>query len=165
MKSAAILFFILVFAMPLALAQTMAPSPPKASSMAPSPARASSETLQLQMLTKKIEEQNAKIDILSQQILKLEQQLTHVRPGIMIGEAESTSTTPATAVTPIPRAANGITTHTVARGETLTSIAKLYGISIGELQRFNRIEDPLKLRAGQTLMIPPASTTGSPSGE
>ena len=117
------------------------------------------------MLTKKIEEQNAKIDVLSQQILKLEQQITHMRPGVMIGEPESTSATPATVTTPIPRATNGITTHTVARGETLTSIAKLYGISIGELQRFNRIEDPLKLRAGQTLMIPPASAASSTPGE
>ena len=136
-----------------------------AQTMAPTPNQAISQAAQLQELTKKIEEQNAKIDILSQQILKLEQQLTHMRPGIMIGEAESSSATPATAATPIPRAINGITTHTVARGETLTSIAKLYGISIGELQRFNRIEDPLKLRAGQTLMIPPASTTGSSPGE
>src|SRR5438034_11556590 len=125
MKSVTILFFGLVFAMPFALAQTMAPSPPKASAVAPSPAKSSSETLQLQALTKKIEEQNAKIDILSQQILKLEQQLTHMRPGIMIGEAESTSATPATATMPIARASSGITTHTVARGETLTSIAKL----------------------------------------
>src|SRR5436309_1368687 len=141
MKSAAIFLFTFLFGSSFVSAQTFASSPTKASS----------ETLQLQMLTKKIEEQNAKIDILSQQILKFEQQLTHMRPGIMIGEAESSSATPATAATPIPRAINGITTHTVARGETLTSIAKLYGISIGELQRFNRIEDPLKLRAGQTL--------------
>lgn len=139
----------------------MAPSPTKA----PNPVKPSSETLQLQMLTKKIEEQNAKIDILSQQILKLEQQLTHTRPGIMIGEAESSSTTTAPAATPIPRATNGIMSHTVARGETLTSIAKLYGVSIGELQRFNRIDDPLKLRAGQTIMIPPASTSSPTSGE
>src|SRR2546421_10370352 len=154
MKSAAIFLFTFLFGSSFVSAQTFASSP----------AKGSSETLQLQALTKKIEEQNAKIDILSQQILKLEQQLTHMRPGIMIGEAES-SAAPATAATPIPRATNGITSHTVARGETLTSIAKLYGITIGELQRFNRIDDPLKLRAGQTLMIPPASTTGSSPGE
>ena len=155
MKSAAIFLFTFLFGSSFVSAQTFASSP----------AKGSSETLQLQALTKKIEEQNAKIDILSQQILKLEQQLTHMRPGIMIGEAESTSATPGTATTPIARATSGITTHTVARGETLTSIAKLYGVSIGELQRFNRIDDPLKLRAGQTIMIPPPSTSSPASGE
>lgn len=124
----------------------------------------SAEILQLQMLTKKIEEQNAKIDILSQQILKLEQQLAHTRPGIMIGEAEKAPAPAAPAQTPVTRLP-GITTHTVARGETLTSIAKLYGVTIGELQRFNRIDDPLKLRAGQSLMIPPASSPSASPGE
>ena len=42
---------------------------------------------QLEALTKKIDEQNTKIDALSQQILKLEQQLSTIRPGIMIGES------------------------------------------------------------------------------
>jgi LysM repeat protein len=147
MKSAAIYLSMFVIAALFASAQTFTSAPAK-----------SSETAQLQALTKKIEEQNAKIDILSQQILKLEQQISHMRPGIMIGESEASPTKPAVTATPAPRAANGITTHTVARGETLTSIAKLYGIGVGELQRFNHIEDPLKLRAGQTLMIPPSPT-------
>jgi LysM repeat protein len=123
----------------------------------PSTKPSSPETLQLQILTKKIDDQNAKIDILSQQILKLEQQISRTRPGIMIGEPEGTSATPAPSVTPMPRPAGG-TTHTVERGETLTSIGKLYGVSPGELQRYNHIEDPLKLRAGQTIMIPPSAT-------
>ncbi len=155
MKTVAI--FVSLFILTASVtAQTVVSTPAKVSS---------SETLQLQALTKKIEEQNAKIDILSQQILKLEQQISHMRPGVMIGEAESTAATPATVATPIARATNGIMNHTVARGETLTSIAKMYGVSIGELQRFNRIDDPLKLRAGQTIMIPPASTPASSPGE
>jgi LysM repeat protein len=121
----------------------------------------SPETLQLQVLTKD-RGANAKIDILSQQILKLEQQITHARPGIMIGEAEPSRTKPAASVTPIPRPA-GATTHTVERGETLTSIGKLYGVSATELQQFNHIEDPLKLRAGQTIIIPPSPTPAAPS--
>src|SRR6266513_6340062 len=121
MKTVAI--FVSLFILTASVtAQTVVSTPAKVSS---------SETLQLQALTKKIEEQNAKIDILSQQILKLEQQISHMRPRVMIGEAESTSATPATVATPIARASSGITTHTVARGETLTSIAKLYGVSIG----------------------------------
>ena len=45
------------------------------------------QSAQLEALAKKIDEQNAKIDALSQEILKLEQQLSHARPGVMIGEA------------------------------------------------------------------------------
>ena len=44
----------------------------------------SAESAQLEALAKKIDEQNAKIDALSQEILKLEQQLSHARPGVMI---------------------------------------------------------------------------------
>lgn len=126
-------------------------------SASPSPQTSSPELLQLQTLTKKIDEQNAKIDILSQQILKLEQQILHARPGIMIGQSESASATPASSAAPMPRPTGG-TAHTVERGETLTSIGKLYGVSPSELQRYNHIEDPLKLRAGQTIMIPASPT-------
>jgi hypothetical protein len=41
---------------------------------------------QLEVLTKKIDEQNMKIDALSQQILKLEQQIAARPPGVVIGE-------------------------------------------------------------------------------
>ena len=126
-------------------------------SASPSPQTSSPELLQVQTLTKKIDEQNAKIDILSQQILKLEQQISHERPGIMIGQPESASATPAASAAPMPRPTGGAA-HTVERGETLTSIGKLYGVSPSELQRYNHIEDPLKLRAGQTIMIPASPT-------
>ena len=128
--------------------------------------KTSSETLQLQLLTKKIDEQNAKIDILSQQILKLEQQISNARPGMMIGEPEGASASPAPPATPMPRPTGG-TAHTVERGETLTSIGKAYGVSAGELQRYNHIDDPMKLRAGQMIMIPPSptpATSASPGG-
>src|SRR5438132_3875678 len=98
---------------------------------APTPNPAASQTAQLQELTKKIEEQNAKIDMLSQQILKLQQQIGTQRPGVMIGEgASSTSTSAASTSTTAPtessaKAASG-DSHVVARGETLTSIAKMH---------------------------------------
>src|ERR1700693_6132223 len=47
-------------------AQTFAPTPKRAATQTPPP-----ETAEIQALTKKIDEQNAKIDMLSQQILKL----------------------------------------------------------------------------------------------
>src|SRR3954462_13229006 len=95
-------------------------APAGAQTFARSPAPAS-DAAQLEMLVKKIDEQNAKIDTLSQQILRLEQQITSMRPGVMVGEATpaptaapaSSSATDASA-----RTANG-NAHTVARGETL----------------------------------------------
>ena len=130
--------------------------------MAPTPNQAVSQTAQLQELTRKIEEQNAKIDMLSQEILKLQLEVTGHRPGVIIGEAPSAnSASAATTSTSTPAAetstksANG-NSHTVARGETLTSIAKMHGISVTELQKYNHIDNPLKLQAGQTLQIPPS---------
>lgn len=114
-------------------------------------------------MEKKIDQQNAKIDALSQEILKLEQQLSHVRPGVMIGEG---APSPATAGAPASATAHpAITgnTHTVARGETLTSIAKLYKVTVDDLQNANHIEDGRKLQAGQTIIIPTPSPAGSSS--
>src|SRR6266849_2194618 len=131
---------------------------------APTPAQtpaASSDAAQLEALAKKIDAQNAKIDTLSQQILKLEQQIAHIRPGVMIGEGAPSPATGATSAEP-PRPANG-NTHTVTRGETLTSIAKMYKVGVEELQKFNQIEDGRKLQAGQTIMIPPPSPAPTPS--
>jgi LysM repeat protein len=136
-----------------------------AQSLAPTPANMSSEAMQLQMLSKKIDEQNAKIDMLSQQILKLQLELANQRPGVMIGE-----TTPTTSASPPaaaqssspPKNGNG-NTHTVARGETLTSIAKMHGVSVGDLQKYNHIDNPLKLQAGQTLLIPTPTPPATPS--
>ena len=125
----------------------------------------------LEALSKKIDEQNAKIDTLSQQILKLEQQIAKVRPGVMIGETPSPSPA-ATSVTvetskPAPTQQSG-NSHVVAKGETLTSIAKMHKVTVEELQKFNHIENDRKLQIGQTIMIPPAASSpaasSSPNG-
>lgn len=117
---------------------------------------------QLQALSKKIDEQNTKIDLLSQQILKLEQQLTNARPGIMIGETTPSAAASAPAIETSTRAP-GINTHVVARGETLTSIAKMHSVTVSELQKANHIENDRKLQIGQTLTIPASSSASSPS--
>jgi LysM repeat protein len=135
--------------------------------MAESPAPNPDE--KLEAISRKLEEQSRKIDLLSQEILKLEQQLANSRPGVMIGEGApnySPTATPAAADSAHP--GNG-TSHLVARGETLTSIAKMYNVSVIELQKFNHIENDRKLQIGQTLAIPgqgassSASPTASPS--
>ena len=121
----------------------------------------------LEALSKKIDEQNAKIDTLSQQILKLEQQLAKTRPGVMIGETPSpapASSATADASKPAPTQQSG-NSHVVAKGETLTSIAKMHKVTVEELQKFNHIENDRKLQIGQTIMIPPAASSpgASPS--
>jgi len=123
----------------------------------------STESAQLEALAKKIDEQNAKIDALSQEVLKLEQQLSHARPGVIIGEAA-----PAPATAAGASASHSLVegnTHIVARGETLTSIAKMYKVTVDDLQKANHIEDGRKLQAGQNITIPTASpaASGSPS--
>lgn len=51
--------------------------------------------------------------------------------------------------------------HTVAKGETLTSIAKHYNVSIADLHKANKVVDDRKLQIGQVLQIPikPAEPT------
>jgi len=118
-------------------------------------------TALLETLSKKIDEQNAKIDALSQQILKLEQQVSAIKPGVMIGENPTPAPPPATTTTadaPKPQSGNS---HVVAKGETLTSIAKMHKVSVEELQKFNHIENDRKLQIGQTIMIPTPSTVPS----
>jgi LysM repeat protein len=163
MKSRVLMLAAILAVSASARAQTFAPTQIK-------PKASSAPTMDLQTLAKKIDEQNAKIDMLSQQIFKLEQALaTASRPGVMIGEGASTTTTPATTpVAETSRTSSNGNSHIVARGETLTSIAKTYGVSVSDLQKLNHIDNPLKLQAGQTILIPisptPAPSTSS-SGE
>ena len=46
--------------------------------------------------------------------------------------------------------------HVVAKGETLTSIAKHYNISIADLKNANKIDNERKLQIGQILSVPAA---------
>src|ERR1051325_6728756 len=95
MKLAAVLLTAVWPGVVTAFAQTPAPDSAK-------PADAA----QVEALAKKIDEQNVKIDALSQEILKLEQQISHIRPGVMIGES-----TPAP---PMPGVTLGSPLHSAA---------------------------------------------------
>jgi LysM repeat protein len=140
------------------LAQTFASTPAKPT-----------EASQLQALAKKIDEQNAKIDTLSQQILQLEREIAKMRPGVMIGEATPAATRKSAAAgAAVQSRPAGSDEYIVGRGETLTSIARAHNVSVGELQNYNHIENPAKLQAGQTILIPPSPTpapSASSSGE
>jgi LysM repeat protein len=127
----------------------------------PSPAAGtSSETAELLSLSKKIDQQNTKIDLLSQQILHLRQEIEHSKATSLGSPIPSATDAAAAAAV----ATAGGATHVVARGETLTSIAKMHKVGIDELQKFNHIENDRKLQIGQTLLIPGAqSAAPSPS--
>ncbi len=115
-------------------------------------------------LRKAIEHQSAQIEALSQQVAKLTQLLEKHPPGGVIAPGDSsapgrspspteTSDVPkATAVPSAPPPSGP--THVVAKGETLTSIAKLYKVSVADLQKSNKIENERTLQIGQTLTIP-----------
>ena len=117
------------------------------------------EAAQIFNLSRKIEQQNAKIDLLSQQILRLQQEIEHPAVGASATAPRSTeSSIPTASAVPNGR------THVVAKGETLTSIAKMHKVTIGELQKLNHIEDDRKLQIGQTLILPgPSNSMVSPS--
>jgi LysM repeat protein len=108
----------------------------------------------LEALTKKIDEQNTKIDALSQQILKLEQQISSIRPGVIVGEPTPSASGTAATAPASPAAGGSGNAHVVTKGETLTSIAKANKVGVSELQKFNRIENDRALQIGQTIMIP-----------
>src|SRR5437868_14658660 len=75
-----------------------------------------SPSSQIEALTKKLDEINAKIDALSQQILKIEQQTSH--PVVMVGEATPSGPPVASGASSASSAGGPKTrnTHVVAKG-------------------------------------------------
>ena len=75
------------------------------------------------------------------------------RPTTTVARATTTTTTP-----PV--------TYAVKQGDTLSAIAKRYGISVASVAAVNKITDPDKLTAGQIITIPPPpppTTTTAPT--
>ena len=56
----------------------------------------------------------------------------------------------------------GTTTYTVQRGDTLSSIARRFGMTVIELMRLNSISNPNLIRVGQTLTVR-ATATATPA--
>jgi len=73
--------------------------------------------------------------------------------------AATLETRPALASTPDARH------HTVEKGETLSSIATHYKVTVSALERVNHITDERKLQIGQKLLIPSSDASAQPSLE
>src|SRR5262249_24130264 len=99
----------------------------------PAPHQAESgDSAQFEVLAKKIDEQNAKIDALSQEILKLEQQLSRIRPGVMVGEAAPAPATAATRTTATYSGTARPTTQPVAGGKPHPPNEKMYRVTVDD---------------------------------
>jgi LysM repeat protein len=125
------------------------------------------QAVNLDPLKEAIEKQGRQIEALTQQIAELNRRLAapkEATPGEPAPPPPPDITPPPAAAEipkaePVPQSA-GIK-HTVAKGETLTSIAKRYNIPLAELEKANKIENDRKLQIGQVLNLP-ATTTKTP---
>ena len=75
---------------------------------------------------------------------------------------EATTPTPAQKATPKPQPK--ATTHTLKSGDTLSGLAKKYGVSVAEIKKANGMTSD-NLRAGQTIKIPAKSGYKSSSAK
>jgi LysM repeat protein len=87
------------------------------------------------------------------------------QPSKTVGDADAAVSAPAHD-TEVPKAeAVAGVRHTVAKGETLTSIAKQYNIPLADLQKANKDVNDRKLQIGQTLIIPATKIPETKSSE
>ncbi len=138
-------------------------------------------TQELKNLEQVVQEQSKRIDSLTQQVAKLRLYLETRNEVASVSSApapaaapeeppkqaasptvETPSEAPKGEAIPKAEALAGGTKHVVAKGETLTSIAKHYNISIADLKNANKIENERKLQIGQILTIPAAKTPDTP---
>lgn len=72
---------------------------------------------------------------------------------------------PETPQPPRPQPPGDHIIHTIVRGDTLTAIAKRYGITLRQLIEVNQIENPNLIRVGQRLIIPGGGHPPEPEPE
>jgi LysM repeat protein len=144
MDAKRIILALLMIAMPLSAGLGQDKATP-----APQTAKNDIEALKAQL-----KEHEERINKLSQEIAKLNEALSKQK-------STATPSSPDTAGVDNPTPAD-TKTHIVAKGETLSAIAKAYGVSVQDIEQLNKIEDAKKLQAGQTIKIP-QTATGSPS--
>jgi LysM repeat protein len=118
-----------------------------------------------------LEQQTRQLDVLAQEIARLNLLLEGKTPtalGLAPSPAEpappipahpeaDTASPKALPVEPTATAAPAGPVHVVAKGETLTAIAKRYKLTVPDLLKVNKISDVRKLQIGQTLALPPGA--------
>ncbi len=62
----------------------------------------------------------------------------------------------------ITKKKEGKNTHVVAKGDTLKSLSRRYGVSVDEIMEANHLTNPKQLKVKMVLNIPPKHTTSSP---
>ncbi len=112
-----------------------------------------------------LEQQSKQIETLTEQVAILTHMLKE-RQGMATGSLPSPaamdmppeSSSPGGPLAerrmPVRPAAPARQSHTVIKGESFSSIAEKYGISVNELLKLNPMSDPRKLQIGQTLRLP-----------
>ena len=82
-----------------------------------------------------------------------------IRPGLslVIPEQKNSSTVTITPVAPVP---DGAITHTVKKGENLTRISAIYGVTVTVIMRWNNLADAGN-RIGQALIVSDSSGSGT----
>ncbi len=148
----------------------------------------SPELQELKELRQLVEAQNKQIEALAAQVGKLTRavegqkgpeaaaapapttSIEPAKPGTESASAEDAPKTEAAAKTdataktdaaPKAELTAGGLKHVVAKGETLTSIAKHYNIAVADLKNANKIENERKLQIGQILAVPTSKTSDS----
>jgi LysM repeat protein len=83
-----------------------------------------------------------------------------IRPGqsLVIPEQKNSSTVTITPVAPVP---DGAITHTVKKGENLTRISAIYGVTVKDIMRWNNLADAGRIRIGQALIVSDSSGSGT----
>lgn len=74
--------------------------------------------------------------------------------GLPTLETPEVQQVPAESVLNLPNESNSATYHTVQAGETLSNIAKRYGVSTDKLRSANGLDSSAKLKTQQLLYIP-----------
>jgi len=88
------------------------------------------------------------------------------RPMSVEDAAAAASPTPAVtvtpAVTPAPVVADGTKTYVVGKGDSLSVIAKRFGVSLADIMVLNNISNPNMIRLGQKLKLPASANLSQP---
>jgi LysM repeat protein len=129
---------------------------------------------ELRELRQLVQQQSRHIEVLAEQVARLNRLLDVRSANPALAPLPATSPdAPAATAEPVPEAPKAEPVvkaestaagpkHVVAKGETLTSIAKQYNISVADLKKANKIENERKMQIGQVLTVPAIKETDAP---